>query len=169
MLGAVGSVPPSLGMELDSFEYRDPGRVVADVAAHHRLVDGDALLALVHDPPGRQDVVHVSRVATTEWAGLDRFARSQLLHDATNALPIPDRSTRGGPQHSIMTIVARRGIAVIGPAEAEWLAAWHYSNHLTGAYAGDLLLVTEHGWVDWVTGWGGNEPRIASPMASAAG
>jgi hypothetical protein len=147
-------------MTLATYRYRDPGEVVADVAARHELVEGDALLALVDDPSGRQEVVHATRVASATWAGLDDFGRSQLLCDTAKAMPIPERFSSGGSRLSIMTIVARRGLAVMGAAEGQWLTAWRYSNHLTDAYVGDLILVTEHGWTDFTTGSGGREPRL---------
>jgi hypothetical protein len=147
-------------MALAPYQYRNPGEVVADVAARHELVEGDAFLALVDEPSGRQDVVHVTRVSSEQWVGLDEFGRSQLLSDAAQAMPIPKGLPRGGPRHSIMTIVARRGLTVMGGAEAHWLTAWRYSNHLTNAYAGGLILVTEHGWTDFMTRSGGHEPRL---------
>jgi len=30
------------------------------------------------------------------------------------------------------------------------MSAWRYSHHFTNAYDGRLVLVTEHGWVDFV-------------------
>jgi hypothetical protein len=147
-------------MNLASYEYRHPGDVVADVSARHPLVEGDALLALVDDPPGRQNVIHVTRVSGDEWSLLDQFERSQLLRDIVNTMPIPKWSRDAGPRHSIMTIVARRGLAVMGAAEAAWLMAWRYSHHGANAFSGGLILVTEHGWTDFMTRLGGPEPRL---------
>jgi hypothetical protein len=102
----------------------------------------------------------VTRVTADRWEELDDFGRSQLLCDVVNAMPIPERSRDTGPRHSIMTIVARRGLAVWGTTEKEWLIAWRYSNHLTNAFSGDLILVTEHGWTDFMSRLGGLEPRL---------
>jgi hypothetical protein len=59
-----------------------------------------------------------------------------------------------------MTIVARRGFAVIGADDARWLRAWFWSNHMTHAFSGDLIVLTENGWVDLMTSWGGYEPKL---------
>jgi hypothetical protein len=149
------------GMELRSYEYRDPGRVLADVAAQCDLVEGDALLAVVRDPSTDQHVVHVSRLDAREWDAVVGYDRSELLYEAMHSMPVPALHEPGPPRHSVMTIVARRGFAVLGRREAEWLMAWRYSNHLLAAFTGDLILVTEHGWTDFMTGMGGPEPRLA--------
>jgi hypothetical protein len=70
------------------------------------------------------------------------------------------------PRHSFLTIVARRGPAIIGPIEARWLNAWHYSHHGTGAYDGGVVAVTPHAWVDFMTDLGGYEPRPDVEAAS---
>jgi hypothetical protein len=148
-------------VKLRPSEFRDPGQLVADVMTTHPLAKGDVLLALVHDPSGDQDIVEVRSLAGANWADLDRYGRSRFLHDEARKLPVPDWTRGEGPRHSIMTIVARRGFAVVGPDEAAWLIAWRYSNHTTHAYSGDLILITEHGWTDFMTGWGGSRPHLA--------
>ena len=70
-------------------------------------------------------------------------------------LPVPGWD-RTSPRHSIVTVVVRAGLAVIGPAEARWLVGWHYCNHLRSVYTADLIVVTEHGWVDFMSGLGGD-------------
>jgi len=151
-------------MELDSYEYRDPGQVLIDVAAGHALKEGDGLLALVRAPSTDQEVIHVSRLGRDEWVAVDRYTRSQLLCEAMRAMPVPDLRAAGPPRHSVMTIVARRGLTVLGGREGEWLMAWRYSHHLLAAFTGDLILVTEHGWTDFMTGWGGDEPRLTPEL-----
>jgi hypothetical protein len=83
-----------------------------------------------------------------------------LLAEYAERLRVPQRQGAESPWHSIMTIVARHGYAVFGPDEGAWLEAWLFSNHLSGAFSGELVVMTEHGWADQSTGWGGDEPRI---------
>jgi hypothetical protein len=148
-------------MKLAAYQYRDPGQVVAQVDARRPLREGDVVVALVRDPSGEQEVVRLQSIPRTRRQGLDHYERAQLLAGYAERLSVPRRRGDESPWHSIMTIVARRGYAVFGPYEGVWLSAWLYSNHLTGAFSGELIVVTEHGWADWSTGWGGHEPRIA--------
>ena len=46
------------------------------------------------------------------------------------------------------------------PNEAVWLNGWRFSNHFAPVYDSDLILVTEHGWTDFMTQWAGHEPRL---------
>jgi hypothetical protein len=147
-------------MTLEHYQYRDPGEVVAEVASRRRLSDGDMVLALVRDPSGDQEIVRLRSIPRTRRRGLDQDERSQLLCDYAQRLRVPQRRGTEAPWHSIMTIVARRGYTVFGPDEGHWLSAWLFSNHLTGAFSGELIVVTEHGWADMATGWGGHQPRI---------
>ena len=39
---------------------------------------------------------------------------------------------------------------------------WRYANHLQDVYTGELILVTEHGWVDFMTDACGHEPRMVA-------
>lgn len=41
-------------------------------------------------------------------------------------------------------------------------AAWRYSNHLTNAFDGGVMLVTEHGWADFMTDYAGHSPAMAA-------
>jgi hypothetical protein len=146
-------------MTLKPYQYRDPGEVVAEVDSRRPLSEGDMVLALVRDPSGDQQIVRLRSIPRTRRHGLDRYERSRLLCDCAKRLRVPQR--RGeSPWHSIMTIVARPGYAVFGPDEGNWLSAWLFSNHLTDAFSSELIVVTEHGWADMSTGWGGHEPRI---------
>jgi hypothetical protein len=151
-------------MKLREFEYRDPEQVLRDVMGRHSLRAGDVLLVLVHRPSTKQEVVSVTRLDLRRRKDFDSFERSQMLAEAVQAMPIPGWE-QGPPEHSVMTIVARHGWCMIGPAEGEWLSAWRYSNHLCNTYSSDLIVVTEHGWTDFMTGLGGDEPRLGSMAA----
>jgi hypothetical protein len=74
-------------------------------------------------------------------------------------MPIPKRP-RGEIDHAVMTIIARRGMAVFGRREQPWLLGWRYSNHLADVFDSDVILMTEHGWCDLMTDWGGHQPRL---------
>ena len=146
-------------MELEVFEFRDPGQVVLEATADHPLREGDVLLALVREPSVTQELVGVRRLPRRS-RGLDQFDRSRLIASTAERM-CPARTPGQSPKHSFMTIVARRGFAVFGPNEGEWLTAWHFSNHFTDAFSGSLVVVTEHGWVDFMSDLGGYEPRLA--------
>jgi hypothetical protein len=148
------------GMTLKPYEYRDPGQVVADVVARRGLRAGDMILSLVRDPSAEQKVVRLVTVPMSRRSGLDGYERARLLADYAQRLRVPDRRGPDSPWHSIMTVGARRGLAVFGPEEGAWMTAWLSSNHLTGAFSGDFVVVTEHGWADQSTGWGGRRPRL---------
>lgn len=152
-------------MDLKSYEYRDPGQVLLDVLRRHALADGDVLLALVREPSAAQEVVAIRRLDADLWRTNGDRERADFLAGEARQLPVPE--WRGAPpEHSIMTVVARRGWCLIGREEAQWLIAWRYSNHLLNAFSGELILLTEHGWVDFMSGLGGPEPRLEnSPTA----
>jgi hypothetical protein len=145
---------------LQSFEYRDPGEVVAEVMRRHEVHEGDTYLALVHEPNVAQEVVHTTYVPHSDWVGFERGELAHLLCERAQAMPIPDWSERGSPRHSIMTIAFRRGLTVFGADEALWLDAWMFSNHLMCAFSGGMILVTEHGWADFMTELGGATPAL---------
>ncbi len=150
-------------MELRPYEYRDPGELLAAVVAERALCEGDMLLALVCDPSSDQQVVHTIGVDRADRPRLDSYGGPEILRAHLQRLPVPARRRGKPPRHSVMTITARRGLTVFGPAEIACLSAWRYSNHLIDVFVGDLMVVTEHGWADFMTGWGGPEPRLRLP------
>ncbi len=147
-------------MELRPYEYRDPSRVLTAVLADRPLAAGDMLLALVHDPPGDQQVLRTVRLDGEHSRRLGPYDGPDILAGYLRRLAVPMRQPGEPPRHSVMTISARRGLAVFGPAEAACMNAWRYCGHLVDAFVGDLLLVTEHGWADFMSGWGGPQPRL---------
>ncbi len=82
-----------------------------------------------------------------------------LLYETMQALPLPGFA---GPEtrHLVVTVLVRPGLTVLGRHESQWLLGWRYSNHLKGAFDGDLMLVTDQGWVHFPTDWGASEPRM---------
>lgn len=72
-------------------------------------------------------------------------------------LPIPDVVP---PIYGVMTVVVRPGRTVVGAGEEAWLLGWRYSNHFRRCYDTDLILVTEHGWLDLMTKLAGQTPSM---------
>lgn len=144
-------------MPLRDYDYRDPGLLIQEVHARRPLTSGDVLLILVDRPSTQQRIVRIDRLPLT--AAIPHYLpASDALAKAVRAMAIPDAPRP--PRHSMMTIVSRRGLTVFGAGEGNWLQGWRYSNHGANAYSGDLILVTEHGWRDFDTGWGGHQPCL---------
>ncbi len=61
-----------------------------------------------------------------------------------------------------MTVVVRPGRTVFGPNESVWFSGWRYSNHFEAISTGDVMLVTEHGWLDFMTREAGHVPRMVA-------
>lgn len=90
----------------------------------------------------------------------DWHAACAEIYDVMTRLDIPDEP--GPPQHTAVTVLVRPGLCVFGPNEGCWFSAWRYSNHLTNAYDGSLILVTEHGWADFMSDTAGLAPAMAA-------
>ncbi len=142
---------------LRAYDVADPAILIEQIAGAHRLTEGLALLALVKHPSTEQLLVQVEPLphGLLDTAPEDL---SQRLCDAMDRLPLPDQSHP--IEHCVVTVVVRSGFTVFGRREMGWMSGWRYSNHSRPAFTGDLILVTEHGWLDGVTGWGGHEPRM---------
>lgn len=145
-------------MPLQPYEYRDPETLLRTVWARRRLHDGEAAIVLVRDPSTAQDVVDI-RMLPAGHRELERYELSRTLSRLADGMPIQDHVP---PRYSIMTVVARRGLAVFGPNEARLLSAWLYAN-VFGTFKGGLMVVTPGGWVDFDTLWGGDSPRLRDP------
>jgi len=146
--------------DLDSWDIADPALLIEQIAHHHPMTPGAVLFALVNHPSTDQDIVHVERLPI-DCRGPVPDDLSQQLCDAMDRLPLPEKSHP--ILHTLVTVIVRSGFTVLGQKELEWMLGWRYSNHFRPAFTGDLILVTEHGWLDWRTGWGGHEPRMIDP------
>jgi hypothetical protein len=146
-------------MELRAYETRDPERLLGDIAQRVRLVEGTAHLALVADISTTQRVLRVETLATPAEIFDDEQPREELRR-VIEGWPIP--ATRGCPTHTPVLVVVRRGLCVFGPNEGVWLQADRYANHLASVWSMDLMLVTEHGWCDFMTDWAGRSPALAA-------
>jgi hypothetical protein len=129
------------------WRLREPGQLITEVLAEYQVDDGDAVVACVRDASSEQMYVGAVHVSASRWRSLDRYDQSTFLGETAQQLPIPEWQP-GPPNHSIVTVLARSGYAVSGRVEGEWAVAWLYSNHLTHAYLGDLILITEFGWTE---------------------
>lgn len=144
-------------MQLEPYDIRDHAELIRDIAAHVPLTEGSAHLALVAETSTRQEVVRV-----------DTLDQPAMLYDYTPACDemreVIDRwpiETRGVPHHSGVLVVIRRGLCVLGPNEGEWCRAWRYVNHFKSLFNGNLILVTEHGWIDQLSNRADRSPALS--------
>lgn len=146
-------------MTLRPWQLQDPARLLTEVAERFPLVEGTALLALIHHPSTEQNLVGVQRLRAP--AVIDDWQEaSEEIYEQMQRFDIPERPRR--PEHSGVTIVVRDGLCVLGLNEGQWHRAWRYSNHLRNAFDGGLILVTQHGWVDVLTDTAGLSPAMAA-------
>ena len=147
-------------MELEPYDLRDPQQLIGEVSREHPLVDGDLLIVLIDRPSTTQRVVAVRRVVGARWRNLTGTALSELLGEEAGAMPL-SQYDRGVPHHLLLTILVRQGYAVIDATDGEVLSAWRYAHHFMPVFDGGILLVTEHGWYDFMSGCAGVEPALA--------
>jgi len=144
-------------MELKSYEFRAPAELIEAVAARVPLREDTAWLVLVANASTEQRVVRVDTLATpamiTEWE-----TACDEMYDVISTWSVPDSVP---PTHSAVLVVVRRGPCVFGPNEKYWHLAWRYINHCRRMYDGDVILVTEHGWVDFRTEAADVEPALS--------
>ena len=145
-------------MTLESHELRDPGRLVHEIAASIDLVEDTAYVALVHHPSTRQRLLSVQQLEIPALLDDDDDISEQLC---TAARSFGVGWHRRSPEHLLTTLIVRPGRCVFGPNEAVWFRGWRYSNHAESLHSGDLILVTEHGWTDFMTGCAGRSPSMA--------
>lgn len=144
-------------MNLRNFDYRSPAELIDQVAARVPLIEEAVYVVLVARPPTEQRIVTIRRLATParieDWEDA-----SEEICELMEELPIPGR--QHPPDHSAFTVIVRSGLCVFGPTEGLWLSAWKYSNHMTNAFGGRAMLVTEHGWYDFMTDTAGHSPAL---------
>jgi hypothetical protein len=144
-------------MELEPSELRDPSRLIHEIPDRVRLVEDSAYVALVQHPSTHQRLVEVRQLGLPALLD-DGEDISEELREAVEALAPEWR--RQAPEHLVMTIIVRPGRCMFGPNELVWSLGWRYANHFAAAYTGDLMLVTEHGWADFMTKDAGHEPKM---------
>lgn len=149
------------GMELKPYDVRDPAALIEEVAERIDLVEDTAWLALVHRPSTAQKLLDVRQLELPALLDDDEDI-SEVLRDAVDSLGI---GWRRHYEHALVTVVVRPGRCVFGPNELVWSMGWRYVNHLQAVFDGDLILVTEHGWLDMMTQEAGVEPAMRSTLA----
>ncbi len=144
------------GMALQPYEFRDPEALLGALAERVPFTEDTAYLVLVAHPSTTQRIVRVERLDSP--AVLDEWSAARdEMRDRIQAWPIPDVVP---PTHAGVLVVVRRGLCVFGANEGHWSNAWRYVNHLRRLYSGDLVLVTEHGWLDLMTQLAGHSPAL---------
>lgn len=131
--------------------------LMTEIAATTELVQDAAYVALVHHPATEQRLLSVQQLQVPALLDDDDDISDDLCGVARSfGLGWHRRS----PEHLLTTLIVRPGRCVFGPNECVWFKGWRYSNHLESLYTGDLILVTEHGWADFMTRAAGSEPRM---------
>jgi hypothetical protein len=149
--------------ELHHYDVRDPSRLIADISERVPLVEGTAHLALVADVSTTQKVLRIDTLRLPAEI-IDRQESSEELRRVVESWPIPDR--RGRPRHTPVLVVVRPGLCVFGPNEAVWFMAERYANHLSNVWPTLDILVTEHGWLDYMTYEAGLTPAALPRVAA---
>lgn len=150
-----------MGMEeLRPYELRDPEALIREVAERVTLGEDTAWLALVHHPSTEQRLVRVEPLPVPALLD-DADDVSPHLRAAVESLGAGPSRGRG-PEHMAVTVIVRPRFTVFGPNEGVWCTSWRRANHGASAYTGELILVTEHGWLDFMSEACGHEPRMAS-------
>lgn len=146
-------------MTLHGYELRDPAALISDIAAATTLTEDSAYVALVHHPSTQQRLVSVRQLGLPALLDDDDDISDELCEVARSfAVGRHGRS----PEHLLTTLVVRPGRCVLGPNEGVWLNGWRYANHFESLHTGDLVLVTEHGWLDFMTCAAGRRPRLTA-------
>ena len=143
-------------MKLEPYELKDPGVLVKELADQVTLEDDSAWLVQVQDPSTRQVIVRVDRLDSPALID-DWHDASDEMRERIGAWSVPDTVP---PQQAGVLVVVRTGLCVMGANESQWFLAWRYVNHFQRLFSGDLILVTEHGWADFITNLGGAEPSL---------
>lgn len=147
-------------MELHSYDVRDPAQLITQIAERVDLAEDTAWLALVHRPSTTQKVLDVRPLEVPALLDDDEDI-TEVLRDAAQSFGL---GWRRRYEHAIVTVVVRPGRCVLGPNELVWFRGWRYANHMEAVFDGDLVLVTEHGWLDFMT----NEAGFVPAMQPAA-
>lgn len=145
-------------MDTETDNFRDLPELLNELAQDNPLTDGAAIVALVRDPQGPQQVIHTELLRASAYLEDYMDARDEI-YDLMNRMPMTDddeRELRCRP----LTVLVRRGFTVFTTWESEWTLAWRYSNHPRHTLTSDFVLVTEHGWNDLMSGDGGLEPAL---------
>ncbi|MCU1538039.1 MAG: hypothetical protein JWP82_2390 [Humibacillus sp.] len=143
---------------LKPYEFRDPAALMSEIAEQVSLDEGCAHLVLVDHPATTQRIVRIDRLGTPAEI-FEYDAACEEMREVVDSWPVPDVRP---PRHASVLVVVRPGWCVFGPNEMQWCLASRYLNPLASIYTGDVVLVTEHGWLDLMTHFAGPEPAMRS-------
>ena len=132
-------------MNLEPWDFKDLDQLMREIADRIDLIEDTAYVALVRRPSTDQQLVDVRMLDSPALVD-DGDDLSEEMRAAAESFGIPDTQEC---LHCILTILVRPGRCLIGPNEAVWLNAWRYANHFQRTFSGELVLVTQHGWVAW--------------------
>lgn len=149
---------------IEPYELRSPADLMVEVARLVDLTVGRAYAVLVLDPSGRQQVAEA--VVLPIDSRLDRAsdAEHRRLETYVEALTERWQRERTGPWPSpvrakLITVVVREGLCVWTPTEWAWAMLWRYG--IRPISAGEVVVVTEHGWCDLMTRHADHRPLAA--------
>ena len=141
--------------ELRAYDVRDPARLIADIAERVPLVQGSAHLALVRDVSTDQEVLRVDTLRLPAEI-LHWEEASEELCRVVDDWPVGFEP--GAPRHTPVLVIVRPGLCVFGPNEAVWFMAECYANFMANLWSARKILVTEHGWLEFMTYEAGPTP-----------
>lgn len=145
-------------MDLDVYDLRDPSRFINDVASRIDLSDNTATLCLVKHPSTTQELVRVTRLS--QPAVLESWEEaSDELREVIWSWEVPDVVP---PEYLAITVLVRRGRCIFTGKDSAWFMASRYCNHVARIFGPQELLVTEHGWLDYMTHHAGTSPALVA-------
>ena len=150
--------------ELHPYDVRDPARLIADIAERTSLTEGTAHLALVRDVSTEQRILRVDTLKLLAEI-IDWEEAREELRRVVEGWPLPHGP--GVPRHTPVLVVVRPGLCVFGANEAVWWTAERYANFMATVWPVRDILVTEHGWLDFMTNEAGTQPA-ALPRSDRA-
>jgi len=144
-------------MSLTDLQLRNVQEFMDEVTARQSIAPDSVTLVVVDQPATRQRILAIRRLDVPP-SPHEQPDLSRLLHDEMQTLPIPP--WRRDLRTIVVTIIGRSGFNVWTSIESTWAMGWRYSNHLTGAFDGEIVVVTEHGWAALFTEVGGGQPAL---------
>ena len=141
---------------LEPYEFRDPAALMAELAERISLDEGTAHLVLVDHPSTVQRIARTERLTTPAEILSGEDAEDEM-RDVIDGWPLPEVRR---PRHSTPARARAAGPVRVRPQRGPVAARGPYLNHLRPLYTGNCVLVTEHGWVDWMTYLAGPTPAM---------
>lgn len=156
--------------ELEPWDIRDLDQLMHEVNDRTGLPENTAWLVQVEDPPTEQRIVRIEQfshgspaqwwppgVEPDRWEHRWRPARDEF-YEYVESWTVPDVVP---PRHLCLIVTVRRGICDFGLAEFDWLNTDRYLNACQPIFKGGVVVVTEHGWADFMSKQGAATPALA--------